>query len=218
MRVWYTRISPCAIHAYVPHVLTTASFVLSISVHSGVRHRTPDHSNRPRISKHKEAHLIVTSPRIFAYSSTCFAMQMRVRVMAGVVLFAGLCSTVCCLPCTPCIVDRRSKHCASIVLQSHPPFSAHPVGLQACRGGGDAARLGRADVSDQLLRVVQTLGGVAIIFAVERSVWALGIYMGRSIPSAPVGMMLVFFALVAADVLAPHLTAKVSPQNATQNL
>eukprot|EP00277_Geminigera_cryophila_P006612 CAMPEP_0179414924 /NCGR_PEP_ID=MMETSP0799-20121207/5947_1 /TAXON_ID=46947 /ORGANISM="Geminigera cryophila, Strain CCMP2564" /LENGTH=444 /DNA_ID=CAMNT_0021187607 /DNA_START=308 /DNA_END=1644 /DNA_ORIENTATION=+ len=75
--------------------------------------------------------------------------------------------------------------------------------------GGDAARLGRADVSDQLLRVVQTLGGVAIIFAVERSVWALGIYMGRSIPSAPVGMMLVFFALVAADVLAPHLTAKV---------
>jgi len=124
-------------------------------------------------------------------------------------LFAGLCSTVCCLPCTPCIVDRRSKYCASIVLQSHPPFSAHSVGLQACRGGGDAARLGRADVSDQLLRVVQTLGGVAIIFAVERSVWALGIYMGRSIPSAPVGMMLVFFALVAADVLAPHLTAKV---------
>ena len=60
----------------------------------------------------------------------------------------------------------------------------------------------------------QTLAGAMVIFGVERGVWAYGKYLGRRIPSAPAGMMLVFGLLLAANSVAPVATSQVPGHDA----
>ena len=56
---------------------------------------------------------------------------------------------------------------------------------------------------------VQIIVGGILIFAVERGIWACGQRLGRRIPSAPTGMIVVFMLLVCSHAVAPSLTERV---------
>jgi putative effector of murein hydrolase/putative effector of murein hydrolase LrgA (UPF0299 family) len=113
--------------------------------------------------------------------------------------------------------------CLALLLLASPGGQALPracpAALPACRGGGCSgpaaptaapaeerwpARLRAA------LPQAQIAGGSALIFALERGIWACGRRLGRRVPSAPTGMVLVFVALVAAHAAAPAHTERVA--------
>lgn len=72
-----------------------------------------------------------------------------------------------------------------------------PVWDCLCRGGDD-------DAPTYQTHIIQTLTGSAIIFAIERSIWAFGEYIIHSpVPSAPLGMMFIFIALFASHTVNP---------------
>jgi putative effector of murein hydrolase/putative effector of murein hydrolase LrgA (UPF0299 family) len=56
---------------------------------------------------------------------------------------------------------------------------------------------------------VQIIVGGTLIFAVERGIWACGQRLGRRIPSAPTGMIVVFMLLVCSHAVAPSLTERI---------
>ena len=92
---------------------------------------------------------------------------------------------------------------------------AGPAALHACRGGAGGApaapveKQWPARLHAALPAQVQIAGGGALIFALERGIWACGRRLGRRVPSAPTGMVLVFVVLVAAHAAAPAPTERV---------
>ncbi|EKX54771.1 hypothetical protein GUITHDRAFT_99424 [Guillardia theta CCMP2712] len=82
--------------------------------------------------------------------------------------------------------------------------------------GGDAQRnirqepLSSSRFQSLMQRGIQISLGAALIFAFERSIFLLGRYLGQRIPSAPVGMLLVFLILLSIHAFNPDASHRLT--------
>ena len=59
------------------------------------------------------------------------------------------------------------------------------------------------------MKIVQALAGAALIFALDRTLLASSRAAGLKIPTAPAGMLLVFFGMMAVDAVSPKTAAQI---------